>query len=135
MRRNLTLTAICGAVLAAAAFSSCSGLSSQAKEIVGIYYNPELSQTDPVMELRSDGKCTVRAIKPGVLTYSVDGEWNVENDSIIFDLDPASVKAEGDKAFMGTIPSHYSRRVAGYNEFNLQLEQDGVVYLYQRRAE
>ena len=32
--------------------SSCSGLSKEAKEIVGTYYNTEISQTEPVMVLR-----------------------------------------------------------------------------------
>lgn len=114
---------------------SCSGLSPEAKEIVGSYYNPELSQTEPVMELHSDASCIVRAIKPGVLTYSVDGSWNVESDSIVFILDPSSVRAEGDETFIGDIPMRYSRRIVEYSDFNLQLEQDGVVYLYQRRSE
>lgn len=45
---------------------SCSGLSPEAKEIVGNYYNPELSQTEPVMELHSDASCIVLGLSsPG----------------------------------------------------------------------
>ncbi len=114
---------------------SCSGLSRKAKQIVGVYYNPELSQTEPVMELRSNATCVVRAIKPGVLTYSVEGKWNVENDSIVFILEPSTLKVEGDRALVGEIPARYTRKLADFNDFNLQLEQDGVMYLYQRRSE
>lgn len=137
MIRNLSLRnfrlyiAVCAMYMLAA----CSGLSKEAKQIVGVYYNPELSQTEPVMELRSNATCTVRAIKPGVLSYSVDGEWNVKNDSIVFVLDPSTLKVDGDKALVGDIPVRYSRKLADYNDFNLQLEQDGVMYLYQRRSE
>lgn len=131
MKKILSLTL----AAAAATLVACSSLSPEAKEIVGVYFNPELSQTDPVMELHDDATCIVRAIKPGVLTYSVHGTWNVKNDSILFILDPATVQSEGDKTLIGEIPTHYSRRVVEHNDFNLQLEQDGIVYLYQRRAE
>lgn len=47
--------------------TSCGDLSSEAKQIVGNYIIPEISQTEPVMELKRDATCVVRAIKPGVL--------------------------------------------------------------------
>ncbi|MDE5826647.1 MAG: hypothetical protein K2H57_03645, partial [Duncaniella sp.] len=84
-------------------FAGCSRLSSEAKEIVGTYYNTELSQTEPVMELRNDATCVIRAIKPGVLSYSVDGKWNVEHDSLIVRLDPGSLKFVGDSTLIGHI--------------------------------
>ena len=131
MKKTLSLALVAAAMMLAA----CSSLSPEAKEIVGVYFNPELSQTDPVMELHEDATCVVRAIKPGVLTYSVCGTWNVKNDSIVFLLDPTTVKSEGESTLIGDIPSRYSRRVVEHNDFNLQLEQDGIVYLYHRRAE
>lgn len=131
MKKTLSLALVAAAMTLAA----CSSLSPEAKEIVGVYFNPELSQTDPVMELHEDATCVVRAIKPGVLTYSVHGTWNVKNDSIVFLLDPTTVESEGESTLIGDIPSRYSRRVVEHNDFNLQLEQDGIVYLYHRRTE
>lgn len=115
--------------------SSCSGLSNEAKEIVGTYYNTEISQTEPVMVLKKDARCIITAIKPGVLTYSVEGKWNVENDSLILRLDPESMTFEGDSTLIGTIPVRVARKVTGHNDFSLQLENGGVSYLYQRRNE
>ena len=114
-------------------FAGCSRLSSEAKEIVGTYYNTELSQTEPVMELRNDATCVIRAIKPGVLSYSVDGKWNVEHDSLIVRLDPGSLKFVGDSTLIGHIPEKIAQKVVSYNDFTLQLETDGISYLYQRR--
>lgn len=125
---RITLAAVCATGLAA-----CSHLSKEAKEIVGTYYNTELSQTEPVMELHKDAKCVIRAIKPGVLTYSVEGRWNVENDSLTMTLKPESLTFEGDSTLIGTIPGRIAQKVVGYNDFSLQLETDGIVYLYQRR--
>ncbi len=122
-------------VLASMLLTGCGKLSDEAKEIVGIYYNPEISQTEPVMELHKNATCLIRAIKPGVLTYSVEGKWNVENDSLLLTLDPATLKHDGDSTLIGNIPNHVARKVAGHNDFSLQLENDGVTYLYQRRAE
>ncbi|MCM1163974.1 MAG: hypothetical protein NC339_06985 [Muribaculaceae bacterium] len=112
--------------------ASCSRLSSEAKEIVGSYYNPELSQNEPVMELRSDGTCLVRAIRPGVLTYSVEGQWNVRNDSLVMELDSNTLKTDGDPHLVGKIPTTYSSKIIDHSDFNLQLEQGGATYLYQR---
>lgn len=127
--KKILLVAVMAVIL-----SSCSHLSKEAKEIVGTYYNTELSQTEPVMELRKDGTCLVRAIRPGVLSYSVDGTWNVVNDSLVMTLDPASLQCDGDSTLVGNIPENYARKIADHSEFNLQLEQDGAVYLYQRHS-
>lgn len=127
---NISLFAI-----AALAFSSCSHLSKEAKEIVGTYYNPEISQTDPVMKLQKNASCIITAIKPGVLTYSVEGKWNVLNDSLILELDPKSITFEGDSTLIGNIPERVARKVLSHNDFSLQLESGGVSYLYQRRNE
>lgn len=55
----------------ASILSGCSHLSSEAKEMVGCYFIPEVSQDDPLMELNANGSCVIRAVKPGVLTMSV----------------------------------------------------------------
>lgn len=93
---------------------------------------PEISQTEPVMELNRDATCVVRAIKPGVLSYSVEGTWNVENDSLIMVLDSSTLKAEGDTLMIGEIPSRSARRIMEFSDFSLQLENEGVVYYYKR---
>ena len=54
--------------------SACGGLSStKEKQIVGLYYNPAVSDREPVFELNSDGSSVMRAIRPDVLTLSVKG--------------------------------------------------------------
>lgn len=115
--------------------TGCNHLSKEARQIVGTYYNPEISQTDPVMRLRKDATCVITAIKPGVLTYSVEGTWNVENDSLIVSLAPESITFEGDSTLIGQIPVRFARRVASHNDFTLQLENGGISYLYHRRNE
>lgn len=111
----------------------CSRLSSQAKKIVGVYYNTELSDTQPVMELKKDGRCVITAIKPGVLTYSVEGRWNVENDSLLLELNPATIVSEGDDTLIGNIPERMSQHIHSYSDLSLQLEREGVVYSYKRQ--
>ncbi|WP_297059020.1 hypothetical protein [uncultured Duncaniella sp.] len=111
---------------------SCGRLSKEAKQIAGDYIIPEVSQTEPVMELKRDATCVLRAIKPGVLTYAVEGDWNVENDSLIISLDTSTVSYVGDSALIGEIPVRSARRIVEHNDFNLQLESDGVIYYYKR---
>ncbi len=115
--------------------SGCSRLSKEAKEIVGTYYNTEVSTTEPVMQLYKDARCVVTAIRPGVLTYHLDGRWNVVNDSIIIDLKPESLRFEGDSTLIGEVPPRIKRRVAEHNDFSLTLENNGISYLYQRKNE
>ncbi len=119
------LTALCG----------CSKLSPEAKEIVGVYYNPEVSQNEPVMELNPNAPCLIRAIKPGVLSFDVKGTWNVENDSLIMLLDSSTLHFTGDSTLIGNIPERIARKVAEHNEFSLQLEQNDVSYIFHRRTE
>lgn len=119
------LTALCG----------CSKLSPEAKEIVGVYYNPEVSQNEPVMELNPNATCLIRAIKPGVLSFDVKGTWNVENDSLIMLLDSSTLHFTGDSTLIGNIPERIVRKVAEHNEFSLQLEQNDVSYIFHRRTE
>lgn len=123
------------AIASISLLSSCSPLSSDAKKIVGTYYNTEVSQTEPVMVLKKDGTCVIRAIKPGVLTYSVEGEWNVENDSLIINPDPSSLTFEGDSTLIGRIPERVAQKLMGHTDFTLQLGHNGISYLYQRRNE
>lgn len=121
------------AVLAAVIMQSCSGLSGEAKKIAGNYVIPEVSQQLPVMELNPDATCVVRAIKPGVLTYAVEGTWNVENDSLVMLLDHSTLKVEeGDASLVGNIPDRSARKVAGYTDLSLELKSGDVVYYYKK---
>lgn len=40
---------------------------------------------------------------------------------------------EGDSTLIGRIPTRIAQKVVSYNDFSLQLETDGITYLYQRR--
>ena len=112
---------------------SCSGLSDEAKKIAGCYVIHELSQQQPVMELNTDATCVIRAIKPGVLTYAVEGTWNVENDSLVMLLDPLTLKVEdGDASLVGNIPQRAARKVEGYTDLSLELKSGDVVYFYKK---
>lgn len=114
--------------------SGCNRLSQEAKEMVGDYYIPEVSEDTPMMELNSDGKCVIRAIKPGVLTYSVNGKWNVINDSLKIRLDASSVVSEGDSTLIGNIPETIEKAVVNYNGLTLTVNLNGINYYYVRRV-
>lgn len=120
-------------MVVAIACAGCHRLSSEAKKMTGNYFIPEISEDEPLLELRKDATCTLRAIKPGVLTYSVDGYWNVLNDSLIADLDPSTISWEGDSSLIGEITPHYTRGIVSFNEVTLTVEKDGVQYVYHRR--
>lgn len=132
LKTPLPLIALSVGMLLCLLAMGCSPLSSEAKEIVGQYYNTEISDKQPVMQLFKDGKCVITAIKPGVLTYSVKGTWNVERDSLLLHLDPSTLHADGDESLIGSIPERIGQRIAGQSDVSLQLERDGVVYSYKR---
>ncbi|MDE6416650.1 MAG: hypothetical protein K2K68_06465 [Duncaniella sp.] len=121
------------AILAASAAVACSPISDEAEKIVGKYYIPEVSDTTPLMELNPDGSCTVRAIRPDVLTYSVEGRWDVKRDSLLIKLDPATLQWEGDRELIGDIPDRLGKKVLSFVNNQLSLESDGINYVYQLR--
>ena len=123
------------ATLSVVLMASCSGLSDEARGMVGDYYIPELSSDEPIMELNDDGSCVVHAIKKDVLSYSVKGEWNVLNDSLIMELDPATLAWEGDSALIGDIPVRMAKRVTDFNGLSLTLTVGGVDYVYFRHVD
>lgn len=127
---SIVLSFLCVSVLC-----GCSDLSSEAKEMVGNYYIPEVSQDDPLMELNSDGTCIIRAVKPGVLTMSVPGKWNVLRDSLLVRLDPSGLVTVGDSTLVGNIPLEMKKAVVDFNGSSLTLEYDGVQYVYLRRGQ
>lgn len=130
MNKILRLTILSAIILS---LQSCGKLSGEAKHIVGNYAIPELSQDVPVMELNRDASCVIRAIRPDVLSYSVHGTWNVENDSLVMLIDPSSLEVEsGDPLLVGDIPTRAARKVAGYTDLSLELENDGVRYFFKK---
>lgn len=115
---------------------ACGRLSDEARGMIGNYYISEISEDTPLLELKKDGSCVVRAIRPGVLTFSVAGTWNVLNDSLLIELDPTKVTTEeGDSSLVGNIPSRMAKHIVSYNEITLETETDGVTYSYHRRNE
>lgn len=131
MKRSLRLIFLL--LVVALAATACHRLSSEAKKITGNYFIPEISEDEPLLELRKDATCTLRAIKPGVLTYSVDGYWNVLNDSLVADVDPSTIVWEGDSSLIGEIAPRFTRHVVSFNDVTLTVEKDGVQYVYHRR--
>lgn len=124
----------CSAFMSALLLSSCSGLSPEAREIVGVYYNNELSDDTPVLELNDDGTSVMRAIKPDVLTIEVPGTWNVVNDSLVIDNDVTKIVTEGDTSVLGDVATKYSRLITRHDELSLTLAKDGIEYLYHRKV-
>lgn len=103
--------------------------------MVGNYYNIEMSPDEPVMELKGNGKCVVRAIRPGAITFEVPGKWNVKNDSLIIKLKPEKVAWEGDSTLIGNIPERMAKKIVSFTGASLTLENDGVNYNYYRRGD
>lgn len=131
-----TITKSLAAVALLGVFIACSGLSDRAKQMTGLYFQTTISENEPVMELNPDGSCTIHAIKPGVLSYTVNGTWNVEGDSLIIDTDRRVASVTGDTTVVrvGAIPSHVSYEIADFNGLSLTLRRDGNDYLYVRRG-
>ena len=105
--------------------------------MVGTYYQTAISETEPVMELNEDGSCTIHAIKSDVMSYTVNGEWNVENDSLVIDTDGVAASVTGDTTVVrvGTIPTHVSYAISSFNGLTLTLNRGGTDYSYVRRGQ
>jgi len=116
--------------------AGCAGLSERAEEMIGVYYQPTVSENEPIMELESDGSCIIHAIKPGVLSYTVRGKWNVEDDSLLIITDGVVDKVNGDTTVVhiGAIPTRMGYAITDYNGLSLTLNRDGNDYLYVRRG-
>lgn len=135
MKRITASLHLCAVVAASLLAVGCSHLSDEAKEMVGNYYIPVISEDQPLMELRGDGKCVIRAIRPGVLTYQVPGKWNVTDDTLRMELDPAEVTWEGDSSLIGEVPLEIKRAVVEFTGVNLTLMQNDILKVYHRRVE
>lgn len=117
-------------------FAACGGMSDQEKRMVGKYYIPALSDTNPLIELNADGTSVLRAIRPGDITYSVSGVWKVESDSLIIESDPSSITIEdGDPGLVGHVSRRVTYPITNFNESTLTVERQGITYDYHRRME
>ncbi|MCM1517196.1 MAG: hypothetical protein NC117_00945 [Pseudoflavonifractor sp.] len=120
-------------IAVAVAAASCSPLSPEAREIVGRYYIDEVSDDTPLLELNDDGTSVMRAIRADVLTVTVPGTWNVENDSLIIVNDIASLKAIGDTSIMGYVAPRSAHHIIERTPVSITLDINGLPYQYHRR--
>lgn len=127
MKRILTM------LIAAILLSSCGGLSSKEKQIVGLYYNPAVSDREPVFEFYSDGSCVMRAIRPDVLTLSVKGTWHVVDDTLVIHHNLATVTAVGDTSIVGTVAPVFRAKLIDHTDYTMILDRDGIEYEFLKR--
>lgn len=121
-------------IMTAIILAACNHLTREAKQMIGDYYIQEISNSEPILQLKGDGSCVMTAIKPGVLSYSVEGEWNVKNDSLLVDLDPQKITWDGDSSLIADIPTHMSYYVVSFNDITLEVSHNGVNYALHRRV-
>ena len=115
---------------------SCGGMTDQEKAMIGKYYISAVSDTHPLLELNEGNAAVVRAIRPGELSFSVEGVWHVRNDSLVIDNDVSSIAIEeGDPALVGNVSEHVSWPIRHYDETTLRLERGGTIYDYHRRMD
>lgn len=123
-------------IFAGLALTSCGGMTDVEKKMVGKYYIPAVSDTNPLIELNADGTSVLRAIRPNDITFSVTGTWKMVDDSLIIVNDPTSITIEdGDPSLVGTVSPRISYPVKDFNESTLSIVRDGIVYDYHRRLE
>lgn len=111
---------------------SCGGLSRQEKEIAGDYFNAQLSDELPVLELNENRKSVVRNIAPDVLLMEVDGTWSIVGDSLIIINNLNTVRLKGDTSIVGNIAPRFSRKITGHDAHSITLSKDNIDYLYIR---
>ena len=123
-------------VCMAAILTSCGGMSKQEKAMVGKYYIPAISDTRPLIELNADNRSVIRAIRPGEISFFVEGEWHVEGDSLIFhnDASPITIE-EGDPGLVGNVAPRVAYPILNFDETTLRIERQGAIYDYHRRLE
>lgn len=121
------------AAVAVAALCGCSGMSREEKELVGDYYNQQVSDKLPMFELKDDGTSVVRNIDPGVLVMEVDGTWSVTGDSLIIVNDLVTLRLHGDTSIVGEIAPRVARKIVSHENRNLIMSKDNIEYLYRQR--
>lgn len=116
--------------------SACGGMTDQEKSMVGKYYIPALSDSRPMLELGPERHSVIRAIRPGELSYYVEGRWEVKDDSLVIVNDGASITIEdGDPSLVGTVAPRVAYPIVSFDERILRLERGGIQYDYHRRMD
>lgn len=134
LKRTIVIPLAAVLLLGCAGMAACHRLSEKARNMTGHYYITEISEDEPLLELNADATCTVRAIKPGVLTYAVNGTWNVEDDSLIVWVEPTIVEMRGDSTLIGNIPDRIARKLQEFTGTSMTLRSDGNDFVYLRRV-
>lgn len=124
------------AAAAAALLASCGGMTDREKAMVGKYYISAISDTHPVIELNDNNASVLRAIRPGELSFSVEGTWHIVGDSLIIVNDASSITIEeGDPTLVGNVAPRVAYPIIKADETMMRLERAGVLYDYHRRPE
>lgn len=125
-----------GLLAPAVLLSACGGMTDQEKSMIGKYYIPALSDTRPMLELDAERHSVIRAIRPGELSFYVEGTWEVKDDSLVIVNDGASITIEdGDPSLVGTVAPRVAYPIVSYDERVLRIERGGIQYDYHRRME
>lgn len=115
--------------------TGCNHLSKEAREMTGNYYLTVASEELPAFELGKDGKCVVRRVEAGVVSFSVSGKWNVKDGCLVGELDPSTLEVDGDRSLVGNIPESFSFPITEANEVSMTIDRGGVSYTYHRRPQ
>lgn len=119
--------------IAGATLCGCSGMSREEKELIGDYYNQQLSDKLPMFELKDDGTSVVRNIDPGVLVMEIDGTWSLTGDSLVIVNDQLTLRLQGDTSIVGEIAPRVARRIVSHDGRNIIMSKDNIEYLYIHR--
>lgn len=113
---------------------SC-GMSESEKRFIGNYFIPEVSDSEPVFELHSDGTSIYRAGVPGELSVRIPGKWHVErNNQLVFDNDLKHTIIKGDSSRLGSIAPKIERKILSFNNVSLVVLDKGIQYCFRRRV-
>ena len=136
MKRILKISNLLLSATAAAMISSCGGMSDREKAMIGKYYIPAVSDTHPLIELDDKNHSVLRAIRPGELSFSVEGTWHVEGDSLVIVNDASSITIEeGDPTLVGSVAPRVAYPIDNSDETSMRISRHGVIYDYQRRPQ
>ena len=111
-------------------------MTKQEKAMIGHYYIPAVSDTRPLIELEPDNRSVIRAIRPGELSFYVEGTWHINNDSLIIENDISSITIEeGDPGLVGNVAHRVAYPIVEYDNTTLRIKRQGAIYDYHRRLE
>lgn len=121
-------------VFAFLVLQSC-GMSEGEKKFIGNYFIPEVSDSEPIFELHSDGTSIYRAGVPGEVSVKIPGKWHIEkNNRLVFDNDLKHTVVKGDSTRLGKISPTIERKILSYNNVSLIVLDKGIQYCFRRRT-